>query len=116
MCYLNVSFLFCSPNTVQIMENYGCAPLEKDIEGWYFAVFTHLATNSRGSYSALLGDDGALLPFEGVELGPIIGKGSFGSVYRAVWAGKIVALKVNYRGLLVGAQLLSDACRLARAG
>lgn len=78
------------------MENYGIAPDEKEIEGWYFAVFTYLATNSRGSYTAGLDAGDGLVPFEGAELGPIIGKGSFGSVFRAVWGGKIVAIKVSH--------------------
>ena len=33
-------------------------------------------------------------PFEGVSLGPLLGKGSFGRVYRALWNGTPVAVKV----------------------
>ena len=82
------------------MENYGLILDEKEVEGWYFAVFTHLATNSRGSYTAGFNDDDSFVPFDEVELGPIIGKGSFGSVFRAVWSGKIVAIKVRQTSFL----------------
>ena len=34
-------------------------------------------------------------PFDGVVLGPLLGKGSFGRVYRALWDGKPVAVKVR---------------------
>ena len=34
-------------------------------------------------------------PFDGVALGPLLGKGSFGRVYRALWDGKPVAVKVR---------------------
>ena len=34
-------------------------------------------------------------PFEGVVLGPLLGKGSFGRVYRALWDGNPVAVKVR---------------------
>ena len=36
-------------------------------------------------------------PFDGVVLGPLLGKGSFGRVYRALWDGKPVAVKVRRR-------------------
>ncbi len=36
----------------------------------------------------------AVLP-AGVELGPELGKGSFGTVYKAVWQHQIVAAKVS---------------------
>lgn len=84
---------FRRPNTKQVMENYGVVPREEDIQGWYFAVFQYVATTSRSSLEARLVDEAAV-PFEGAEMGPILGKGSFGSVYRATWGGKIVAIKV----------------------
>ena len=34
------------------------------------------------------------LPFEDVRLGPLVGRGSFGKVYRGVWNGTLVAIKV----------------------
>ena len=37
----------------------------------------------------------AAVPFEDVEMGPVIGKGSFGYVCRAVYQNKVVAIKVG---------------------
>ena len=34
-------------------------------------------------------------PFEDVTLGPLLGQGSFGRVYRAIWQGVDVAVKVS---------------------
>ena len=39
-------------------------------------------------------------PFEGVVLGPLLGKGSFGRVYRALWNGRPVAVKACIPGSL----------------
>lgn len=33
-------------------------------------------------------------PFPGVRLGPLVGKGSFGKVYRGIWNNDVVAIKV----------------------
>ena len=81
------------------MKTYGLAAQQsdKDITGVFFAVFTHLASSSRGSYAGLPTADGDGVPFEGVEMGPIIGKGSFGSVYRALWSNRVIAIKVGQR-------------------
>ena len=48
---------------------------------------------SRGSRrSSLL--QAARQPFDDVKLGPLLGKGGYGRVYRAVWNGAAVACKV----------------------
>ena len=36
-----------------------------------------------------------LTPFQDVRLGPLVGKGSFGKVYRGIWDHMIVAIKVS---------------------
>ena len=41
-----------------------------------------------------VGGTGKKHPWEDVELGPLIGQGSFGKVYRGVWNGAPVAVKV----------------------
>lgn len=33
-------------------------------------------------------------PFDDVELGPLLGQGSFGKVYRGLWHGMQIAVKV----------------------
>ena len=42
-----------------------------------------------------IGGSGKKHPWEDVELGPLIGQGSFGKVYRGVWNGAPVAVKVT---------------------
>lgn len=86
----------CRPNSLQVMEAYGsnqAGQAQVDVDGWYFAVFTYLVTNSRGSNSTASSPSDQV-PFEDLEVGPVIGRGSFGSVFRAVWSSKIVAVKV----------------------
>lgn len=36
---------------------------------------------------------------EGVEVGPLLGKGSYGSVFKGRWRGTLVAIKVLEAGL-----------------
>lgn len=81
------------------MKNYGMAPSEKDINGVFFAVFSPMASTStsKGTSSAIMDIVDKLVPFEGVDIGPIIGKGSFGSVFKAAYQNKIVAIKVSQR-------------------
>ena len=43
-------------------------------------------------------------PFEDVQLGPLLGQGSFGRVYRGVWQGAAVAIKVMGEFGLVNVQ------------
>ena len=38
-----------------------------------------------------------VIPFDDLELGPLLGKGSFGRVYRGFWEGQNVAVKVRVR-------------------
>ena len=35
------------------------------------------------------------IPFDDLDLGPLLGKGSFGRVYRGHWEGNPVAVKVR---------------------
>ena len=48
-------------------------------------------------------------PFDGVVLGPLLGKGSFGRVYRALWDGQPVAVKARHAaGLAPGTHPATD--------
>lgn len=81
------------------MKNYGMVPNEKDIKGVFFAIFTHLSPSSRGGVTSMTDIVEELVPFEGVVMGPIIGKGSFGSVFKAtLHKSKMVAIKASSIG------------------
>ena len=51
---------------------------------------------SRGSRRSSLLLHSARQPFDDVKLGPLLGKGGFGRVYRAIWNGAAVACKVSF--------------------
>jgi hypothetical protein len=53
------------------------------------------------------------VPIEGLALGPLIGKGSFGRVYRARWHDRPVAVKVSLEHL--GLHMLHQAARCSAA-
>lgn len=87
------------------MQTYGMVPSAKEIDGVYFAVFTPMtSTASRGTTDAIVDIVEKLVPFEGVEMGPIIGKGSFGSVFKAIFFNRIVAIKVMRPPLPTGSK------------
>ncbi|WIA08911.1 hypothetical protein OEZ85_008329 [Tetradesmus obliquus] len=54
---------------------------------------------------SLMATDG---PFQDIKLGPLLGKGAFGRVYRGMWNGKMVAVKV----LEYSQQQNEDGCLL----
>ena len=41
------------------------------------------------------------VPFDGLELGPLLGKGGYGRVFRGIWYGQRVAVKVRQPPLCV---------------
>lgn len=55
-------------------------------------------------------------PFEGLLLGSLIGQGSFGRVYRGLWKGQVVGVKVIPYTLCCTGQHLQSPCSTAAAG
>ena len=77
------------------ITNYSLPFNEEEAKGLFFAVISPFSDSSSRGQFAIVEMDLTMIPFEGVELGPIIGKGSFGSVFKATWSGRIVAIKVK---------------------
>ena len=77
------------------LTNYSLPFTEEEARGLWFAVIKPFQDNmsSRGQF-AIIEMDASDIPFDGVEMGPIIGKGSFGSVFKATRSGRLVAIKV----------------------
>ena len=75
----------CSTQVCSVCTPSGCRP-ESQCDGTQTGL--HAA-------SGVLQPDA--LPFEGLELGPLVGRGSFGRVYRGRWQDKTVAVKVRAR-------------------
>lgn len=84
--------------TAAVLENHGLDVSDAAIQGIYYAVFSPLVDVSLHSLTSLAQKVDELVPFEGVEMGPMIGKGSFGSVFKATWDGRMVAIKVIESG------------------
>jgi PAS domain-containing protein len=102
----------------------GFVPWQNKMPNYFFATVSLKATSSldrmlddvmlNGALSGALGSSGSTSstrgsgglrwrpqviagrrePFEDVQLGPLLGKGSYGRVYRAMWNGAPVAVKV----------------------
>lgn len=69
--------------------------------------FTPQATSSGSSvFSVSRGAAPTSVPFEGLALGPLVGSGSFGRVYRGTLHGEAVAVKVRSRARSVSPQRL----------
>ena len=68
----------CRPQSEEVMKSYGMVPSEKEISGIYFAIFTPLF-QLFSRWDQLRGKRlwRSLVPFENVEMGPMIGKGLF---------------------------------------
>ena len=68
--------------------------LTRPEEGGTIRNTTGSVTPTSSSSLAQPEDDVNLLPIPGVKLGPLLGKGSFGSVYYGTWNGAQIAVKV----------------------
>ena len=65
----------------------------------YFGTLEPFSAHSglgSGQSSSPLDPITAVPPIPGVQLGPLLGKGSFGSVHYGTWNGKTVAVKVAF--------------------
>jgi len=82
--------IFClsmRPNTTETLQNHNLQPSSKLLDGIYFGILTPIVRKVDASRSQSI-----YVP--GIELGPELGKGSFGTVFKAVWQHQIVAAKV----------------------